>query len=303
MSIDIKRHVVEKHLFDRSLMETKKHGTEELPVQFYEGAFIGFDEFSTHWHREIEMIKVISGEMIVKMNHQPFEVKKDDYVFISKGTLHSIHKSPTTKETVRFQTLIFDLYLLSSVLREYSQKQIIEKVDKNALILNCIVSKESPQYEIVDQTFKTIKKTYDERKPHYEVMIKGLLHVLMFYILNENSNLSQSLKQRPKINISKAIDVITTNIGNTYTIAELASTVCYSEAYFMREFKKSMGMTVTEFINKERIKQAKVLLSNTDENIAMIAVKCGYNNISYFNKCFKKEMNQTPFEYRKHHRN
>lgn len=45
MSIDIKRHVVEKHLFDRLLMETKKHGTEELPVQFYEGAFIGFEMY------------------------------------------------------------------------------------------------------------------------------------------------------------------------------------------------------------------------------------------------------------------
>ena len=156
MSIDIKRHVVEKHLFDRSLMETKKHGTEELPVQFYEGAFIGFDEFSTHWHREIEMIKVISGEMIVKMNHQPFEVKKDDYVFISKGTLHSIHKSPTTKETVRFQTLIFDLYLLSSVLREYSQKQIIEKWIRMPH-LNCIVS-QGNHLNIGDRAFTILRK-------------------------------------------------------------------------------------------------------------------------------------------------
>ena len=47
--------------------------------------------------------------------------------------------------------------------------------------------------------------------------------------------------------ISKAIDVIH-KYWYTYTIAELASTVCYSEAYFMREFKKSIGMTVTEFI-------------------------------------------------------
>lgn len=302
MAIDIKRHVVDKHLFDRSLMETKKHGTEELPVQFYDGAFIDFDEFSTHWHREIEVIKVLSGDMIVKINHYSFDVKSGDYVVISKGSLHSLHKHPSTKSVVKFQTLIFDLYLLGSALRDYSQKHVIEKIDENALFLNCIIGSDSPQYSMIETLFKAIKRAYDEKELHYEIEVKGLLHILMFHILNERSNLSQSIKQRPKINISKAIDVITTNIGNHYTIAELASTVRYTEAYFMREFKKSTGMTVVEFINKERINKAKIMLSNTDENIVDIASKCGFNHISYFNKRFKKEMHMTPFMYRKNHR-
>ena len=64
-----------------------------------------------------------------------------------------------------------------------------------------------------------------------------------------------------------------------------------------------MGMTCVDYINEYRLKIATNLLETTDMSIMEIAVKVGVNNISYFNKIFKKKFNLTPKEYRKNLKN
>jgi YesN/AraC family two-component response regulator len=60
-----------------------------------------------------------------------------------------------------------------------------------------------------------------------------------------------------------------------------------------------MGTTFVEYINIIRIKEAKILLKETDSKIIEIAYKVGFNNVTYFNLIFKKITGQTPFEFRK----
>jgi YesN/AraC family two-component response regulator len=52
------------------------------------------------------------------------------------------------------------------------------------------------------------------------------------------------------------------------------------------------------FINHERVKKATVLLKNRLKGIHLVCLECGFNNISYFNKLFKRFTSMTPSEYR-----
>lgn len=112
MSIDIKRHVVEKHLFDRLLMETKKHGTEELPVQFYEGAFIGFEmylvgSFNSWKVKDViyKMTPVEGDPFKYTMTVPTFTSKTEvQYKYIMGSSTHyaweSYQNSPTANRTI-----------------------------------------------------------------------------------------------------------------------------------------------------------------------------------------------------------
>ena len=60
---------------------------------------------------------------------------------------------------------------------------------------------------------------------------------------------------------------------------------------------------IVDYINEYRLNIATNLLETTDMSIREIAVKVGVNNISYFNKIFKKKFNLTPKEYRKNLKN
>ena len=83
------------------------------------------------------------------------------------------------------------------------------------------------------------------------------------------------------------------------TVRELADACHFSEYYFMRFFKQYMNMTCVEYLNQYRMEIAAGKLSGSGESITEIALDAGFNNISYFNRVFKKSFGMTPKEYRK----
>lgn len=78
------------------------------------------------------------------------------------------------------------------------------------------------------------------------------------------------------------------------TIAEIAN---YSKAAFCKFFKQRTRKTFTEFLNEVRITQACKLLRNSNLNISQVCFESGYNNVSNFNRQFKRITNTTPKNY------
>ncbi len=78
----------------------------------------------------------------------------------------------------------------------------------------------------------------------------------------------------------------------------LAARVYLSPDYLSHCFKQQTGLSLTNYIIEERIQEAKRLLSDKHKNIRDIAIACGFQNISYFTRQFKKSTGMTPREYR-----
>lgn len=83
------------------------------------------------------------------------------------------------------------------------------------------------------------------------------------------------------------------------TVADIAGLYGINKKYSGRLFKKEVGISFCEYLNLRRTEAAKGLLGETDMSIAEIALECGYNNITYFNRVFKKITGISPGEYRK----
>lgn len=79
----------------------------------------------------------------------------------------------------------------------------------------------------------------------------------------------------------------------------LASMVYLNADYLSHLFKKETGYSLTNYIIEERIKKAKILLADRNMNVRDIAISCGFQNISYFSRQFKKSTGMTPREFRK----
>ena len=67
----------------------------------------------------------------------------------------------------------------------------------------------------------------------------------------------------------------------------------------MKYFKNTMGTSFIEYLNEYRLTMASRLLVSSDSSILAIASEVGFDNLSYFNRSFKKRFGQTPREYRK----
>ncbi len=112
--------------------------------------------------------------------------------------------------------------------------------------------------------------------------------------------LTNNLPQLANTNrLAFAIKYVQENIHKNLTIRELADKACMSEPNFFRCFKQQYGITPVEYINQQRIQLSVRLLRNTQSSIADIGFACGYNNLNYFLKVFKKAIGTTPANYRK----
>lgn len=85
------------------------------------------------------------------------------------------------------------------------------------------------------------------------------------------------------------------------SIADLAKRIGYTEYYFSHKFKKETGCSVHEYILNEKIEQAKLLLTGTNQSIQDISDSLAFSNRSYFYSCFQKKTGCSPSEYRKQH--
>ena len=81
-------------------------------------------------------------------------------------------------------------------------------------------------------------------------------------------------------------------------LSYIAECFHYNEQYLGRLFKKKTGKTYNEYLNSVRIDEAKHLLIKTKEPIIDIALKVGFNNVTYFNRIFKILTHFTPSEFR-----
>ncbi len=83
------------------------------------------------------------------------------------------------------------------------------------------------------------------------------------------------------------------------TIADIAKEAGMSQSHFMKYFRNRMGISFVSYLNEYRLTMASRLLAASDSSILNIASEAGFENLSYFNRLFKKRFGMTPRDYRR----
>ncbi len=124
---------------------------------------------------------------------------------------------------------------------------------------------------------------------------------LSFVMLEDYVGRMQDMKNSSFVSaaILSSCEYIRTHITESLSIGELANRTGYSEYYFSHKFKKEMGCSVNDYILKEKLEQAKLLLAGTTDSIQSISDSLAFGNRSYFYSCFQKHIGMSPSEYRK----
>lgn len=97
--------------------------------------------------------------------------------------------------------------------------------------------------------------------------------------------------------VGKCIDYIKINFYNKISLNTISNEIGISPSHLSRSFKKETNLTITEFINKVKIEEAKFLIKQNELSITDIALKVGFENHNYFCSVFKKLTSYTPKEY------
>ncbi len=98
--------------------------------------------------------------------------------------------------------------------------------------------------------------------------------------------------------VEKTYDFMNKNFDKVIGLNEVARLANMSEASFSRFFKSHTGITFIDSLTEIRLGHASRMLIDTSLSVAEIAYNCGFNNISNFNRIFKKKKKCTPKEFR-----
>ena len=124
---------------------------------------------------------------------------------------------------------------------------------------------------------------------------------MLFYILIEKCSITVTEQKYWKSleKLKLILKYIENHYMNKITIADAAAEVQLSQSHFMKYFKNTMGTSFIDYLNDYRLTMASRLLLSSDSSILVISEEVGYDNLSYFNRAFKKRYGMTPSAYRK----
>lgn len=160
---------------------------------------------------------------------------------------------------------------------------------------NSLIKRACDTYGLSFKKAKRLLSSYD--KKHDEKILLKIAEVTVEVVKQRFSeNADADVSKHPKI-INDLI-FIAEDHENNETLKTVAGRMFLNEKYLGRLFKAEVGCTFSEYRNKNRMKDAAELLTDTALKIIDIAIAVGYDNVEYFNRIFKNEYGMTPSKYR-----
>ncbi len=151
--------------------------------------------------------------------------------------------------------------------------------------------------QLINRLLHTFTNSHKSKDALLDLMIKELILRLLqtnarAALLNETSNLFDDNR------MAFVLKYIREHYKEDISVNDLASKACMSTSHFYKTFKNTFGETPTEYLNTERLKQAKKMIRTSNAKLSEIAFACGFNSPSYFNTYFKKQEGITPSQFR-----
>lgn len=274
--------------------ECKQRGTFEFPIDFHhvEDSHPQYI-MAFHWHVEYEIIRVLKGSFIISLDEEEIHASSGDVIFVHGGTLHAC----TPKDCV-YECIVFNMKMLLN--KEDISRKYIESISNQALLINNYLPKEDTK---LHDTIWKLFDSFQMKNFGYEMIVKGSLYEIFGTMLERNlfctASQVSSVNQKRLHQLKHALELIENHYNTTITLDQLSKAAGMSAKYFCKFFQDMTHKSPMNYLNFYRIERACFQLLNSDASIIEIAMNCGFNDLSYFIKTFRKYKGITPAKYRK----
>lgn len=267
------------------LAERKQHGTADFPVEYY---YVDKSHpryiMAAHWHKEYEIIRVLSGELTVFLNSTKYVLCRGESLFVEGGCLKRAYPDNCIYECLVFDTSMLDGKLIGGAECEY--KNLVAHTDRE--LQSCI-----------DSLFLSVR----EKREFYELEVYGLLYKLFhsLYTLGYIKKASSPGTDKGARAVLSILKWIETHNTEPITLQKISEVSGLSKKYLCRIFKEYTSRTIMQYVNESRIERACSIM--THASVTEAAFASGFNDLSYFSKTFKKYKGMTPSEYKERYFN
>ena len=253
-------------------------------------------DFPLHYHEEYELNLILNAKGAKRVVGGHIEVIEDLELALIGPNLyhawftHQCQGDEITEVTIQFHKDLFDEKFLKRNQLSFV-KSMLEHSQRGILF---------PPETV--QALKERLLSLDKKTGFDSVLeLLSILHDLS--VSRNMRTLSDPSFTNEKFNynsrrIEKVFEFMNDNYYKQVSLAEVSRIANMPEASFSRFIKKRTGKTFIDSLNEIRLGHASRMLIDTTNTVAEIAYKCGFNNISNFNRIFKRKKFCIPKEFR-----
>lgn len=256
-----------------------------------------------HWHDELELLYLASGECIYRTVQGEYHLREGDAVFLNSGVLHALE--PVCKNTVSYANLFKKAFLTGGTGNFWDFTYLLPVLQRKNLGAVPIYQCREEHGKVLELVRETVSLAMEE-PPFYELRLRNVISEIWMFLLEMIHEMEQEGEilqtEMNDVRMKKIFLYIMEQYTGKIRISDLAVSANISERECYRMFQKYLGETPGVFIQKYRIRAAGNLLITTDRSVTEIASETGFESISYFGKLFKRYMNLTPLEFRSRYR-
>lgn len=250
------------------------------------GSFIPF-----HWHHALEMILLLQGCMELTLRQQTWQLQADDCFVIQADLLHAtkcIHASR---------------YILVQIPMDFLCRYV---PDAEHMFFPWKPKDASREANACHNSLKALLKQMqhlEEAKPDGYLLSFNICLFRLLQLLYEKVGVTLTAPPRQpllqnKERLETVFDYTLENYVKPISIREIAGCLSLQPEYFCRFFKKQMGITYLEFLNRVRLSRIYRDLLDTNEPLRQILETHGFTNYKLFRRMFQEQFHATPSQIR-----
>jgi AraC-like DNA-binding protein len=252
--------------------------------------------FPLHYHDEFELNFIVNAGGAKRIVGDHIEVIEDaELVLIGPNLYHSWFTHQCKSEDIREITIQWHKDLLGEKFLCRNQlnfiRSMFERAHRGISFSKETIQGISPRIRSLNE-----KSGFDS-----VLELMSILHDLSISRNTRTLSNATFCNEQFSANsrrIEKAFQYMNGNFDRPVTLSEVAKLVNMTEVSFSRFIKKRTGNTFIDTLNEIRLGHASRKLIDTTHSISEISYNCGFNNISNFNRIFKKKKGCTPKEFR-----
>ncbi len=286
-----------------SSKEKRRHGSVRIPYSYYKCSIPDyFPMVPLHWHNEFELNYVTGGKSEFTYGKEKFVTDTGDIIIVPPNMLHAIYPYQDFRQT--YETLVFREEMLGTGRAERGWVSCIAPVIDGSHEISVPVAGAEKAYAEIRACVERIFGYTQRDTPVADLYMKSEL-LRLFCLLQESGCIKAVSGKSDKSmeSIRPALLFINRNYKENIDVGQLAEMVHLSRSHFMYRFKQVVGISAMEYVIQLRIKSACDMLRSSGCTSVEIAFACGFQNLSNFNRQFKKCVGCTPRQYRQLQKN
>jgi len=254
-----------------------------------------------HCHKGLELCYIHNGNGRCVINEETYYFKKNSVLFFRPFQIHGFF--PQADNVFSRSIIVADIALLMHASAALPQiKRFISFLHSDEANMQCIQDENGGIEALLHLALPVSQKNGGNMPAEDALLLyQGILKMLSY---QQNAICSgKNLKEKQYIGsgveyVNALIKWVDGNFEKEYSLDELSARMGVSKFYLTRLFKKHTGRTISEYIMKRRLREAKILLYTSQLTVTEIACKTGFPNLSYFCQVFRRDTGLTPSEFR-----